>query len=73
MEAPTLDESILQPWLKTVRMEFPQVWIKTFAPGFRKKRQGIRVTFEADASTKREAELKAEGALRRLLTLAGAG
>jgi nicotinamide-nucleotide amidase len=73
VQAPTLDESVLQPWLDTVQSEFPQVWIKTYAPGFRKKRQGIRVTFEADAGSKHEAELKVEGALRRLLTLAGAG
>ncbi len=73
VQAPTLDESVLQPWLDKVQKEYPQVWIKTYAPGFRKKSQGIRVTFEADAGTKHEAELKVEGALRRLLTLAGAG
>ncbi len=73
VEAPTLDESVLQPWLDTIQEEFPQVWIKTYAPGFRKKRKGILVTFEADAPTKHEAELKVEGALRRLLALAGAG
>ena len=73
VEAPTLDESVLRPWLDKVRKEFPGVWIQTHTPGFRHKSRGIRVTFEADAGTKHEAELAVEGALRRLLALAGSG
>lgn len=73
VEAPTLDETVLRPWLDKVRKEFPGVWIQTHAPGFRHKSRGIRVTFEADAGTKHEAELSVEGALRRLLSLAGTG
>ena len=73
VEAPTLDESVLRPWLDNVRNDFPEVWIQTYAPGFRHKSRGIRVTFSTDAGTKHEAELAVEGALRRLLSLAGAG
>jgi molybdenum cofactor synthesis domain-containing protein len=73
VEAPTADESILQPWLDLLHAEFPNVWIKTHSPGFAKKGQGIRVTFEAHMPTLHEAELAVEGALRRLLALAGAG
>jgi molybdenum cofactor synthesis domain-containing protein len=73
VEAPTADESILQPWLDRLHAEFPNVWIKSHSPGFRKKGRGIRVTFEAHAPTAHEAELAVEGALRRLLALAGAG
>ena len=73
VEAPTLDETVLRPWLDKVRKDFPSVWIQTHTPGFRHKSRGIRVTFEADAGTKHEAELAVEGALRRLLALAGTG
>lgn len=72
-EAPTLDQSLLRPWLDKVQKEFPGVWIQTDTPGFRHKSRGIRVTFQADAGTKHEAELAVEGALRRLLALAGTG
>ena len=73
VEAPTLDESVLRPWLDKVRNDFPEVWIQTYAPGFRHKNRGIRVSLPADAGTKHEAELAVEGALRHLLSLAGAG
>ncbi len=73
VEAPTLDETVLRPWLDKVRKDYPGVWIQTHTPGFRHKSRGIRVTFEADAGTKHEAELAVEGALRRLLALAGTG
>lgn len=73
VETPTLDESVLRPWLDKVRNDFPGVWIQSYTPGFRHKSRGIRVTLEADAGTKHEAELAVEGALRRLLSLAGAG
>lgn len=72
-EAPTVDESVLQPWLDVLHAEFPNIWIKSHSPGFGRKDRGIRVTFEAHATSEREAELAVDGALRRLLSLAGVG
>jgi len=75
LEAPTADESVLQPWIATVRDEYPTVWIKTFAPGWNRGRRGkgTRVVFEATARTRHEAEVAAEGAMQRLLAIAGSG
>jgi molybdenum cofactor synthesis domain-containing protein len=73
VETPTADESVLQPWLDTLHAEFPNVWIKSHSRGFGKTDRGIRVTFEAHATTEREAELAVDSALRRLLSLAGSG
>jgi molybdenum cofactor synthesis domain-containing protein len=73
LEAPTLDESELRPWLDKVQSEFPEIWIQTYAPGYRHKSRRIKITLQADAATKHQAELMVEGALRRLLALAGAG
>jgi molybdenum cofactor synthesis domain-containing protein len=73
VEAPTADESVLQPWLDELHAEFPTVWIKSHSSGFGSKGKGIRVTFEAYAPTAHEAELAVDGALRRLLSMAGAG
>jgi molybdopterin-biosynthesis enzyme MoeA-like protein len=75
LEAPTADESVLQPILTRVRDEYPTVWIKTFAPGWKRGRRtrGARVVFEGTANTRHEAEVAVEGAMQRLLALAGAG
>jgi molybdopterin-biosynthesis enzyme MoeA-like protein len=73
VEAPTADESVLQPLLDRLHQEFPNVWIKSHSSGFGRKGKGIRVTFEAYAPSRHEAELAVDGALRRLLALAGAG
>ena len=37
------------------------------------KKRGIRVTFEATAPTQHEADIAVDGAVRRLLAMAGAG
>ena len=65
----------LQPILTRVRDEYPTVWIKTFAPGWKRGRRmrGARVVFEGTANTRHEAEVAVEGAMQRLLALAGAG
>jgi molybdenum cofactor synthesis domain-containing protein len=75
LEAPTADESALQPILTRVRDEYPTVWIKTFAPGWKRGRRmrGARVVFEGTANTQHEAEIAVEGAMQRLLALAGEG
>lgn len=73
VEAPTADESVLQPWLDRLHSEFPGVWIQSHSPGFGKKGRGATLKFEASAPTEHEAELAVDGAVRRLLALAGAG
>jgi len=74
VEAPTADESALQPMLVQLHREFPGVWIKTYAPrpGKVARGHGIRLTFEAFAPTEHEAEIAVDGAVRRLLAIAGA-
>jgi molybdenum cofactor synthesis domain-containing protein len=73
VEAPTADESVLQPWLDVLHEEYPGVWIHSHAPGFGRKGRGALLRFEARAPSQHEAELAVEGAVRRLLALAGAG
>jgi nicotinamide-nucleotide amidase len=73
VEAPTSDESSLRPILDRLVEEFPTVWIKTHAPGFARRGAKVRVTLQACAPTREEAESAVESALRRLLALAGAG
>ena len=65
----------MQPILARVRDEYPGVWIKTFAPGWSrgKRGRGTRVVFEATGKTQHEADVAAEGAMQRLLALAGSG
>jgi nicotinamide-nucleotide amidase len=73
VETPTADESSLRPILDRLAEEFPQVWVKSHAPGFRRGDDRIRVTLEAGAVTEAEAEAAVENALRRLLAQAGGG
>jgi molybdenum cofactor synthesis domain-containing protein len=73
VETPTKDESALRPWLDRVAREHPGVWIKAHASGFGKRKGPVVVTLETFAPTRKEAELLVDGALRRLLALAGGG
>jgi nicotinamide-nucleotide amidase len=73
IETPTGDESSLRPLLDRLAEEFPSVWIKSWAAGFADKNTRIRVTLEACAPTRAEAESVVEIAFRRLLALAGGG
>jgi nicotinamide-nucleotide amidase len=73
VETPTLDESALRPLLDRLAEEYPAVWIKSHAPGFGRDDARVLVTLEASAPSRHEAELAVEGALRRLLALAGGG
>lgn len=71
LETPTRDESSLRPILDRVRHEHPFVWIQT-RPG-RRRGAPVIISLEAFAATAREAESQVDGALRRLLALAGGG
>jgi nicotinamide-nucleotide amidase len=70
LEAPTSDESSMRPVLDRLTEEFPGVWVKSHPPATRRK-DPIRVTLQSFAATKKEADTLVEGALRRLLALAG--
>ncbi|HEX4823943.1 MAG TPA: molybdopterin-binding protein [Candidatus Polarisedimenticolaceae bacterium] len=70
LEAPTSDESAMRPVLDRLVEEFPGVWIKSHPPAGR-RRDPIRVTLQSFAATQKEADTLVEGALRRLLALAG--
>ncbi len=73
VETPTADESSLLALLDRLAEEFPLVWIQSHAPGFARDDARVRVSLEAVAASKEEAESLVEGALRRLLALAGGG
>ncbi len=73
VETPTADESSLRAILDRLAEEFPLVWVKSHAPGFARVNDRILVTIEAGAATEAEAVTAVEGALRRLLALAGGG
>lgn len=73
VETPTTDESSLRSLLDHLAEEFPAVWVKSHAPGFEEKGAHVRVTLEAEAPTRKEAESLVEDALRRLLSLAASG
>lgn len=70
LEAPTSDESAMRPVLDRVTAEFPGVWVKSHPPAARRK-DPIRVTLQSFAATQKEADTLVDGALRRLLALAG--
>lgn len=70
LEAPTSDESAMRPVLDRLTAEFPGVWVKSHPPATRRK-DPIRVTLQSFAATQKEADTLVEGALRRLLALAG--
>jgi molybdopterin-biosynthesis enzyme MoeA-like protein len=70
LEAPTSDESAMRPVLDRLTEEFPGVWVKSHPPASRRK-DPIRVTLQSFAATQKEADTLVEGALRRLLALAG--
>jgi molybdenum cofactor synthesis domain-containing protein len=70
LEAPTSDESSMRPVLDRLTEEFPGVWVKSHPPATRRK-DPIRVTLQSFAATQKEADTLVEGALRRLLALAG--
>ena len=73
VETPTADESSLRTILDRLTEEFPQVWVKSHAPGFGHANDRILVTIEAGAATEAEATTAVENALRRLLSLSGGG
>ena len=73
LESPTKDESALRPWLDRVSREHPGVWIKTSSAGFGRKKSNVVVSIESFAATRKEADALVDGALRRLLALAGGG
>jgi molybdenum cofactor synthesis domain-containing protein len=70
LEAPTSDESAIRPVLDRVTEEFPGVWVKSHPPAARRK-DPIRVTLQSFAATQKEADTLVDGAMRRLLALAG--
>jgi nicotinamide-nucleotide amidase len=70
LEAPTSDESAMRPALDRLTEEFPGVWVKSHPPAARRK-DPIRVTLQSFAATQKEADALVDGALRRLLALAG--
>ena len=72
VETPTKDESALRPLLDRLTEEFPGVVVKSRVPGFARD-SGVVVTLEATGHSRRAAESTVESALRRLLTLVGAG
>ncbi len=69
VETPTSDESALRTVLDLLSEEYPSVSIKSLAPAVGRGAR-IRVTLEASAPSKKEAELAVEEVLRRLLDLA---
>jgi molybdenum cofactor synthesis domain-containing protein len=73
IESPTKDESALRPWLDRVAGEYPNVWIKTHPAGFGRRKTNVIVSIESFAATRKEADALVDGALRRLLALAGGG
>lgn len=73
IESPTRDESALRPWLDRIAREYPGVWIKTQPAGFGRRKSNVVVSIESFAATRREADALVDGALRRLLALAGGG
>jgi nicotinamide-nucleotide amidase len=70
VEAPTSDESSLRPLLERVSGEYPAVWIKSH-PGARHRKAPARVTLRSFAANQKEADALVDGAVRRLLALAG--
>jgi len=70
LEAPTSDESAMRPLLDRLTEEFPGVWVKSHPPASRRK-DPIRVTLQSFAATQKEADTLVDGAVRRLLALAG--
>jgi molybdopterin-biosynthesis enzyme MoeA-like protein len=73
VETPTSDESSLRPLIDRLAREHPRVWIKSLAPGFGAADARIRLTLEASAPDRSQAEALVEEAVRRLLSLAAAG
>jgi nicotinamide-nucleotide amidase len=71
VDTPTRDESVLGPLLERLAEEFPGVRVQSRAPGFERRDARITVTLETTGPTRKEAELLVEGALRRLIELAG--
>jgi molybdenum cofactor synthesis domain-containing protein len=68
MEAPTADESALQPLLDRLAQENPDVWITSHPP---QRRGGkIRIVLEASGRSEQRAALTVDRALKRLLALA---
>ena len=70
LEAPTSDESALRPLLDRVASEHPGVWVKSH-PASGRRKDPTRITLQSFAATQREADALVDGALRRLLALAG--
>jgi molybdopterin-biosynthesis enzyme MoeA-like protein len=73
IETATSDESSLRGILDRLAREMPQVWIQSHAPGFDLTDSRVRITLEASAAERNQAESLVEEALRRLTVLAAAG
>ena len=71
VETPTRDESVLGPCSTGSARSFLPWPLNARFPGFERKDARITVTLEASGPTRGEAELMVEGALRRLIELAG--
>jgi molybdenum cofactor synthesis domain-containing protein len=70
VEAPTADESSLQPLLDKLAKEYPMVRIRSDHPGFQKKGGQVKLSLEATSADRDEAESAVDCAVRRLLALA---
>jgi molybdenum cofactor synthesis domain-containing protein len=70
VEAPTADESSLQPLIEKLSAEYPMVWVKSHAPGLEREDARVMLSLEASSPRREEAESAVEGALQRLLALA---
>jgi len=73
IEAPTADESALRPLLDQLSEEFPYLWISSRPVPLRKRGSKVFVTLEAIGSTEEDAAAAIEGAVKRMLAIAGGG
>jgi molybdenum cofactor synthesis domain-containing protein len=70
VEAPTADESSLQPLIRKLSVEYPMVQVKSHPSGFAQKGVHVRLVLEASSTSRDEAESAVDCAVRRLLALA---
>lgn len=73
IEAPTADESALRPLLDQLSEEFPYLWISSRPVPLRKRGSKVMVILEGVGPTEKEAAAAIEGAVKRMLTIAGGG
>jgi molybdenum cofactor synthesis domain-containing protein len=70
IEAPTADESELNPLLDRLADEFPGVWINSRPAGSRRTGRKIVIRFEATGASREDADSTVDGCIKRLLALA---